>query len=97
MVLYQIFHRVAFVVTAFIHLYFNDLIKAVIVVAGMCLSDSKRPVLQSVLRLHSVVLASFMLAFCFNVVSASADQTALNGRDVLNVSDLPFFNSRWKH
>ncbi|EXJ54377.1 hypothetical protein A1O7_09716 [Cladophialophora yegresii CBS 114405] len=83
MVLNQIFYRVAFIVTAFVHLYFNDLIKATIVVAAMCLSDSKRPVLQSILRLHSVVLVCFMLAFCFSVVSAHPDQTILNGRDVL--------------
>jgi hypothetical protein len=87
MILYQIFYRIAFIVTGFLHLYFNDLIKAALMAAMMCLSDSKRPIVQSILRLHSVVLAAFMLAFCFNTASAYPSQTTLaENRDVLNAS-----------
>lgn len=88
MVLYQLFLRVAFLVTALIHLWFNDVVKATISVAALCLSDPKRPIIQSILRLHSVVLVCFVLAFCFNAVSAFSDQTVV-GRpcDVLKVRD----------
>ena len=80
MLLLQLFYRVAFVVTGFIHLYFNDLIQGVITVVTLCLSDSKQPILQSILRLHSTVLVGFMLAFCFNTASAHADQRTLGER-----------------
>ena len=87
MVLSQIFGRVAFIVTAFVHLYFNDLIKGAITVVAMCLSDSRRPIVQSIVRLHSVVLGFFVLAFCFHSVSAHPEQMVLGvGYDTLNVS-----------
>lgn len=87
MVLYQLFLRVAFFVTALIHLWFNDVVRATISVAALCLSDSKRPIIQSILRLHSVVLVCFVLAFCFNAVSAYPDQVVVVARpsDVLKV------------
>ncbi len=87
MVLQLIFGRVAFVVTASIHLYFNDLIKATATATAMCLSDSKRPIIQSIFRLHSVVMACFVLGFCFNSVSAHPEQVKLGtGRDIIHVS-----------
>lgn len=88
MVLQQIFGRVAFVVTAFIHLYFNDLIRAAAAVAAMCLSDSKRPIIQSILRLHSVVMVCFVLGFCFNSVSAQPEQVRLEAHgDIIHVGE----------
>ena len=83
----EILYRVAFIVTGFIHLYFNDLIRGALMVATLCLSDSKRSIVQSILRLHSVVLVGFMLAFCFGTVSAYPNQMRLGGsRDTLSVS-----------
>src|ERR1700744_1616141 len=85
MAAYHIFYRVAFVVTGFIHLYFNDLTRVAFTIAVLCLSDSKRPIVQSILRLHSVVLACFMLAFCFHTVSAYPYQSLLGGSgNILN-------------
>lgn len=86
MVLSQLFARVAFIVTACIHLYFNDLVRGAILAVTMCLSDSRRPVLQSIVRLHSLVLGFFVLAFCFNSASASPEQRILKkSHDTLNV------------
>jgi len=87
MVLYQLFYRVAFLVTAFIHLWFNDLVQAFINIVVLCLSSSKQPIIHSILRLHSVVLTCFVLAFCFNAVSA--EQAILGAEhDPLNFDDI---------
>ena len=84
MVLYQIFYRVAFLVTAFIHLWFNDIIRAFVKTVVLCLSSARQPIIQSIVRLHSVVLVCFVLAFCFN--SVSAEQVALEAdHKILNV------------
>jgi hypothetical protein len=84
--LYELFYRIAFVVTGFLHLYFNDLVKAVVTTVALCLSDSKRPLVQSIVRLHSVVLTCFVVGFCFNVVTAHSSQGLLQEEDqVLNV------------
>ena len=88
MILYQVFYRIAFFVTAFIHLWFNDIVGAFVRVVVLCLSSARQPIMQSILRLHSVVLTCFVLAFCFNTISA--EQAILEaGRKVLNVSRLP--------
>lgn len=76
MVFYHIFYRVAFLITALIHLWWNDLIKAFAVVVVICLSNPKQNFVQSIFRLHSLVLISFVLGFCFHAVSA--DQAFLS-------------------
>ncbi|EXJ69413.1 uncharacterized protein A1O5_07449 [Cladophialophora psammophila CBS 110553] len=89
MLLYQIFYRVAFLVTALLHLWFNDLIKTFIAIVVICLSNSRQPIFQSILRLHSVVLICFVLAFCFNTVSAHPEQRVLEeGFQILNFDDI---------
>ncbi|KIW93412.1 uncharacterized protein Z519_06017 [Cladophialophora bantiana CBS 173.52] len=83
---YQIFYRVAFLVTALVHLRFNNLIETFVAIVVICLSNSRQPIFQSILRLHSVVLICFVLAFCFNTVSARPGQRVLQGEfQILNV------------
>lgn len=86
MVLYLVFYRVAFLTTALIHLWWHDLIRAAVAMVVVCLSNARRPLIQSILRLHSLVLICFVLGFCFQAVSAAPEQATLQGRPILNVS-----------
>ena len=79
MIIHHIFYRVAFLTTAVLHLWWNDLVKAVISIATLCLSNPGQPILQSILRLHSLVLMCFVMGFCFKTVSASHSQMVLPG------------------
>ncbi|KIW22552.1 uncharacterized protein PV07_12429 [Cladophialophora immunda] len=89
MVLYQVFYHVSFLVTALIHIWFNNLINTLIMLVVTCLSNPRQPIFQSILRLHSVVLVCFVLAFCFDTVSAQPQQTALKGGyQVLNFDEI---------
>jgi hypothetical protein len=87
MILFDAFYCIAFLATSFVHLYFNSIVDRILTMVKLCLASPGQPVLQSILRLHSVVLLCFMLALCFDTVSAYRDQALLGqDLDVLKVS-----------
>lgn len=91
MIFFQIYYRVAFLTTALVHLWWNDLPKSVVTIGMLCLSHPGQPILYSILRLHTLVLLCFLLGFCFSTVSAHSGQAILRGSsvDTLNVSPWP--------
>ncbi|KIX05438.1 uncharacterized protein Z518_06310 [Rhinocladiella mackenziei CBS 650.93] len=90
MIFFHIFYRVAFLTTALLHLCWNDLVKAVVTIVATCLSNPRQPIIQSILRLHSLVLVCFVLAFCFHAASASTQQLPLESRlDILSAQYFP--------
>ncbi|EXJ83163.1 hypothetical protein A1O1_06782 [Capronia coronata CBS 617.96] len=88
-VLYHFFYRIAFLATALIHLWWNDLFKATAIVATACLSSPGQPLIRSIVKLHSLVLMCFVLGFCFKSVSAAPVQEVLqHDPTVLSFDDI---------
>lgn len=87
MVIYHIYHRVAFLTAAIIHLHWNDLIEAGWKMAVSCLSATTQPILLRLVRLHTMVMMCFVVGVLFNTASAAPDQAALgDGNPSLHVS-----------
>jgi len=70
MILQNALYIAAYLVTACVHLLWNDLIKGAISLTVFCLCNPASPILLSMLRLHCLVLVCFVLAICFKTTSA---------------------------
>ncbi|KAK5268683.1 hypothetical protein LTR96_006390 [Exophiala xenobiotica] len=89
MVFYQIFHCIATLAAAFIHMYWNELVKTILMAIVSCLSNPREPLSRSMVKLHSLVLICFVFGLCFNAVSASSEQALLpKGSSILTFDDI---------
>ena len=88
-VLQSIFIVFAYVATAVVHLWWNDLAKTAITLVRLCLASPAVGILQGIATLHMLVLLSFAIALAFRVTSAQ--QTPISQADhkaALNVGSL---------
>lgn len=82
----------AFLITACIHLLWNDLVKSAVGLIVHCLAKTATPILLSMLKLHCLVIAFFFLAVCFRATSAIEIQHDLTNQNLnctLDFDDLP--------
>lgn len=89
----DLLYLLAYLTTACVYLYWNELVTAASSLIVFCLSNPSSPILLSMFKLHCLVLVSFVLAVCFRLTSAEDAQTGLFWSSVANytlgASDLP--------
>jgi hypothetical protein len=86
-IIFEAFYCAAFLSTSSIHLHLNGIVERVMTMIKLCLASPEQSMFQSTSRLHSIVLLCFMLALCFDAVSAAPSQAVLStDTDVLKVS-----------
>ena len=88
----DVLYILAYLITACVYLLWNELLTAASSLIAFCLSNPSSPILLSMLKLHCLVLACFVLATCFRVTTAEEIQHVVEwssaGNHTLNVSRL---------
>lgn len=78
LILRDVLYLLAYLTTAIVYLFWNELITAAWSLIVYCLSTPSSPILVSMLKLHCLVLASFVIATCFHVTIAEEAQHELS-------------------
>lgn len=87
----DVLYILAYLITACVYLLWNELLTAASSLIAVCLSNPSSPILLSMLKLHCLVLACFVLATCFRVTTAEEVQHVVEwsaaGNQTLDVSN----------